>query len=230
MEDNMMRKEFVLILPKNTLRLTDAMMQMEINNANGKPLTEGFNDMLWKLVTRTNKDLSKYNKGVDKSLIDELYEKNFATYYDLSPRTIMYQILDIMAHQRFIGGTTVLFSDKSINKPKDDAFNSDYYDGSIESLENYLNNNGITCLILDDIELLKELNDRKNFSLESKTILLSKIGYNYYKDDKTKKLKLKHYDELHKENPSMELCTLNLFNFPKDTMNKFNKKNNNKKG
>ena len=70
MEDNMMRKEFVLILPKNTLRLTDAMMQMEINNANGKPLTEGFNDMLWKLVTRTNKDLSKYNKGVDKSLID----------------------------------------------------------------------------------------------------------------------------------------------------------------
>ena len=77
MEDNMMRKEYILILPKNTLRLTDAMMQMEINNANGNPLPETFDEMLWKLVTRSNKDLSKYNKGVDKFLIDELYEKNF---------------------------------------------------------------------------------------------------------------------------------------------------------
>ena len=225
MEDNMMRKEYILILPKNTLRLTDAMMQMEINNANGNPLPETFDEMLWKLVTRSNKDLSKYNKGVDKFLIDELYEKNFSIYYELSPRTLMYDILDILNHQKFIAKTVVLFSNKSMQKPEDDIFDYEYYDGTIESLEQYMNNMGTTCLIFDDIELLKKLNERKNFSLKRKTFFVSKMGYNFYREDKTKKLKLKYYDEIYKENPTIELCTIDLFNFPKSIINKFNKKN-----
>lgn len=226
MEDNMMRKEYILILPKNTLRLTDAMMQMEINNANGNILPETFDEMLWKLVTRSNKDLSIYNKGVDKKLIDELYEKNFSIYYELSPRTIMYEIIDILTHQKFIEKTVVLFSNKSIKKPEDDMFEYDYYDGTIESLETYMNNMGTTCLFFDDIELLKKLNERKNFSLKRKTFFVSKMGYNFYREEKTKKLKLKYYDEIYKENPTIELSTINLFNFPKTIIDKFNKKGN----
>lgn len=225
MEDNMMRKESILILPQNTLRLTDVMMQMEIDKADGKLFNEKLDDTIWKLVNRIHKDLSKYNKNIDKSLIDELYEKNFSIYYELSPRTLLYEILDILSHQKFIDKTTVLFSNKSIKKAEDDIFSCDYYDGTIESLENYMNDKNITCLVFDDMELLKTINDRKNVSLTRKTFFVSKMGYNFYRDS-IGKLRLKYYNDIFKENPTMELCTIDLFNFPRSVIDKFKKGDN----
>lgn len=221
MQDNMMRKESILILPHNTLRLTDLMLQFEIFNAKGTALKESFNDILWRLVNRKYKDLSLYNKGVDKDILDELYKVNFAKYYELAPRTLMNEIINITINQKFIKKAIILFSDKNA---KDESFDYDYYDGTLESLEKYIIDNEITSLVFDDIELLKKLDDRKNISLKRMTFFISRLGYNFYRDDKTGNLKLKYFDEIYKNNPSIELTDIELFNFPKNTINKFKKR------
>lgn len=215
--DNMMRGESILILPKNTLRLTDAMVQLEINKAQNNLFKDKFDEMIWKLVSRTQKDLSLYNKDVDKDLIDELYKVNFHTYYDLSPRTLMYEIIDIMINQKFVTKSVILFDNANAT---DETYRYEYYDGSIKSLENYINDNGVTCMVFDDMELLKTLYDRGNVSFKRKTFIVSKMGYNYYKDEHNR-LRLKYYDEIHKNNPTIELTSIDLYNFSKDVIDKF---------
>lgn len=221
MENNMMRDESILILPYNTLRLVDVMIQMEIDKASGTLLHESFDDTVFKLTVRSQKDLSLYNEGVDRNLLNELLRINYATYYSMAPRTMMYEIVDIMANQKFIKRTTVLFPDKNA---KDDMFDYDFYDGTIESLERYIINHQVTCMIFDDMELLKTLNDRKNISLDEKSFIVSKLGYNFYRDS-IGELRLKYYEELKKEHRSMELSIMDLYNFSEKVLNKFNKSN-----
>lgn len=220
MEDNMMREESILILPYNTLRVMDVPLQMEIDKAAGRLFHEPFDDIVFKMVTRSVKDLSLYNRGVNKEILDELVKINYPTYYELAPRTMMYEIVTIMTNQKFIKKTTVLFPDKDT---KDDVFEYDYYDGTIESLEDYINYNEITCIIFDDMELLKTLNDRKNISLNEKSFIVSRVGYNFYRD-KIGELRLKYYADLLKENRNMELTIMDLYNFPESVIRKFNKK------
>lgn len=222
MEDNMMRSESILILPRNTLRLTDMIVQMEIDNARGRLLEEKFDDTILKLVSRRNKDLSFYNRDVNKELIDELYEKNFHKYYELAPKTLMYEIINIMINQKFIKKTIVLFSN---DKAVEETYSCDYYDGTIDSLEKYMISNNITCLVFDDIELLKELNDRKNIDLNNKTFIIPKLGYNYYRDD-FDRLRVKYYDEIKSQNPKMEFGIIDLYDFSKETIERFRKKEN----
>ena len=209
MESNIMRKESTLILPYNTLRIVDVLLQFEIYNSVGLLYKEPFERTVFKMVSRKEKELSKLNKGVDQSLLDQLLKVNFAEYYDMSPRTSLYEILQITKHQKFMTKMIVLFDDK---KAKDDVFDNVYYDGTIEGLEKNIIDNEITCIVLDDIKLLKKISDRGNIDLNYKTIMLSRMGYNYYRDD-TGRLLLKYYDKIIEKYPHMELTVVSLTTF-----------------
>ena len=204
--DNMMRDERILILPYNTIRFMDVPLQMDLNKAlYGKPLTFPMNTLMSKLLARKTKDLHDYNPKIKQSIIDQLKKVNFKTYYELAPRTELQDILYITQNQIFTSSITVLFD---IPDMKDKIFDSAY--GSIEELEKYINDNGITTLVLDDIELLYKLVQRGNVDFDYKTILLSKLGYNLEKLEFG--LSMKHYGEIKKKYTHAEIALIDLFN------------------
>ena len=211
----MMRSENILILPYNTIKLMDAMLQMEIYNAAQTPLPYGFEVMLYKLVSRRYKELSKYNEGVDQEILDELVKTNFSTYYSLSPNTDLYDILNITLHQKFTDRVTILSPDKKLT---DTTYEVNYYDGTIDSLENYIISNGVTCIVCDDMELIKELSDRENVNLNHKSIMVSKMGYNYHIDETLKQPVIDHYYDIKKKYPDMELAIMDLYRFRREVI------------
>jgi hypothetical protein len=113
-----------------------------------------------------------------------------------------------------------LFNDKRL---KDDTFDSDYYDGSIESLEKYINSNGITALAIGDVELFNTLFDRGNISNNNKmSIFISRTGYNMFLNDKG--FQLKYYDKF-KTNLMYEVGVVGLIQFERSTIEYFKKGN-----
>ena len=215
-QDNYKRNEKILVLPHNTLRMVDAMYQLEIISRNTKKIPD-FEENLYMCVNRTEKDLSKFF-NIPKD-IENNFKTNWAYYWDIAPRTNLYEYIKIVSSQKFTDDTIVLFTD---HDAKDDVFKSDYYDGSIESLEKYIIENRITAIVLDEIDLLVRLVRRKKINLDNLSFIISRVGYNYEWDDRIGMLLPKQalYD-IEKEY-YMEVATVALFDFPKSLIDKMN--------
>ena len=213
-QENYKRNEKILILPHNTLRVVDAMYQLEIIAHNTNKIPD-FEENLYRCVCRKEKDLSKILNIPEH--IKHKFENNWAYYWDISPKTNLYEHIKIVSEQNFTDNVIVLFSDKNA---KDDVFESDYYDGTIESLENYIIENRITAVVMDDIDLLAELVYRKNINLDNLSFILSRIGYNYEWNDKVQILipKQKLYDIEKKY--YLEIATIALFDFSESLIEK----------
>lgn len=220
-QDNYKRNEKILILPHNTLRIVDAMYTMEIIAYHTKKIPD-FEENLFKCVTRKEKDLSKIFNIPDH--LKTKFSSNWAKYWDISPKTNLYEYINIVAKQKFTDNVIVLFSDKNA---KDDVFESDYYDGTMEGLEKYITENRITAVVIDDIDILVELVERKNINLDNLSFIISRIGYNYEWNDFVQILmpKQKLYD-IEKEY-YLEVAMIALFDFPKSLIQKMRGGNNN---
>lgn len=207
---NIDRPERILVLPYNTLRIFDALVQVEICKAKDEKWYEPLDEVIYKVLTRKEKDLGKHN-GVDSKIVKDLMEADWTRYYEIAPRSKVYDIISILQNQRFVKDVVALFHKKDA---VDSALRCDYYDGTIEELEYYIKNNGITTIFMDDVELLKTLIDRGNVDMNWKTIFISKIGYNYYQD-KNGILLMKYMEELSSK-ACMEIASIALTNFTED--------------
>ena len=149
--------------------------------------------------------------------LKDKFKNNWAYYWDISPRTNLYEYIKIVSEQKFTDDVTVLFSDRNA---KDDVFKSDYYDGSIESLEKYIVENRVTAIVMDDIDLLAELVDRKNINLDNLSFIISRMGYNYEWNDLVKipMIKQKIYDIEKKY--YLEIAIIALFDFSQSVIDK----------
>lgn len=218
-KSNMSRSESILILPYNTLRFMDASIQAEINSLAEVPNKAiEFDTFLYKLLCRKEKSLGKIN-NVDEHIIDELIKENYKIYYQYAPRTELYGMLSLMSHQSFVKSITALFPSKEISD--DETFlTNEYYDGTYEGLISYLLKSSWTCLIIDDIDLLDKLTLDKRLNFHNKSIVISKIGYNYYEDNNGCMV-LKKFDDINSRY-FMEISTINLFVFTNETNTSFN--------
>lgn len=210
---NYKRDESILILPHNTLRFPDVMVVIESIIQKTKKYPD-FAVTLYKVLNRKEKDLTKC--GISEELINK-FNNEWATYWEIAPRSNLYNYIDIVSRQKFTNKVKVLFHDKNAI---DDVFEYDYYDGSIEALEDYIKNEQITTLVLDDIELLKELSDRQRISLQNMSFIISRVGYNYEMDSQLKTLMPKKilYDAQFKS--FIEVGMIALFDFSQETIDK----------
>ena len=209
--NNIERNEKILILPHNTLRIVDTFVQVELEKMKDPNWCESVEEVIYRVVTRSIKDLGKMN-NMDSELVKELIDMDWARYYEIAPRTYIYELIDLLHQQSFVTDIVALFHKK---EAWDNAVKCDYYDGTIEGLENYIENNGITAIFMDDISLLKSLIDRKNINMDWKTIFISKMGYNYYIDKKTGALLMKDIMTIC-ESAAVEVGAINLVNFRKE--------------
>lgn len=220
--NNMMRKERILILPYNTLRLVDFPLYYELSilsKEKNKPL-ESPELVMYKLLTRKNKDFSSWFKA-DKELVDKLLVNNFYNYYKMSPRTYIYDYINILIRQNFVNFCKVLFAyDSKGEKPEDDIYESDYYDGTLNGLEEYISKNGITAIVIDNIYTIYNIVKRGNISLNNFSIFISKIGYNVEKFVTNYPI-MKYYEEI-TNSINVEICDLKLMDFSKEFLTKLN--------
>lgn len=209
-QHNFNRSENILILPNNTLRVPDAIMRLELLKANNIELPD-FEVNLYLTINRKNKD---FTIGLEvPSWLKNKFNNEWSYYWDIAPRTKMYEYINILSKQKFITNTTVLFSDKNA---KDDVFNYDYYDGSIDSLEKYIIDKEITAVVMDDIDLLCTISDRKKIDINNLSFIISKIGYNYEFDKELGSVMVKKDLYEAQKNSFIEVAMLSLYNFDKD--------------
>lgn len=218
---NFKQDESILILPHNTLRYVDVIKELDIRKMLNIPQLD-FDVQLFETVTRKSKDIeSLYNLDDEQKLI---VNSKWLNYYELAPKTNFYKYLDIIIHQKFIKKTIVLFDQKKEDGSNiEPDFENFYYDGSIEELENIINQNNITCLIIDDIDLLKTLSDRENVDLNNKSIIISKTGYNMIPDENLKLLVTKPELEMVNKKYSIEPSLMRLFDFDETVYDKVRK-------
>lgn len=217
MEENYKRDEKILILPNNTLRVPEAMLALESCKYNKLNIPE-FEDNLYKCISRKDKDIKKVYH-----IPDELYDKyknNYGYYYDIAPRTNMYEYISILGKQKFIKNIMVLFEECLGEKPIDEAFDNDYYSGKLEDLEDYIKNNEYTAIIMDDADLFYEMIKRKRVNLNSTSLILPKVGYNYDYNQNFKKLMPKSsiYEIQSKE--FVEVAIITLFTFREEVIDR----------
>lgn len=207
---NISRKERILILPNNTLRVPEAMFMLEIYASKHIKLPN-FDENLYKCICRKTKDLTKIF-NISKELLDK-WNTNWAEYYDIAPRTKMYEYIDILSSQKFVENTVVLFSDYNAH---DSAFTNDYYDGTFEELERYIINNGITAIVLDDVDLMEKLTESRKIG-DNLSFFVSKMGYNYQYNTNLNVLMPKKALFDAEKNAYIEVAIISLFEF-EDTM------------
>lgn len=204
---NIAKQEKILVLPYNTLRIVDVMLQIEIEKAKNPKWAEPLDKVIAKVTARKIKDMGKWN-NVDSDIVHDLLKINFSKYYDLAPRTNIYPLLGILKNQKFISSIIVLSEDKNIYE---EDFINEYYDGSIDKLETFISENGITAIFMDDIELLKTLVDRKKIDMTGMSIFISRMGYNFYSPDGSILL-MKYMQDIPKK-ANIEIACINLLNF-----------------
>lgn len=211
---NIKRPEKILILPYNTLRVFDTFVQVEISKGLDPNWEMDLDDVIYNCLTRRTKDLGKHN-NVDSAIVNECIEKDWPRYYEIAPRTKLYSLVELFHNQSFITDVVALFHRKDVSDP---ALRCDYYDGTIEGLEAYINDNGITAIFMDDVELLKKLMDRGNVNFDWKSVIISRMGYNYYMS-LSGNLLMKYIEEL-TSRACIEIGALGLIDFDSDFINK----------
>lgn len=222
-EVNYKRHEKILVLPHNTLRVVDAMFQIELESRLFKKIPN-FEDNLYRCVCRKYKDYSKcYNTEIPKDLLKK-YNENWYYYWDIAPRTDFYSYIKALANQSFTQIVYVLFSDKRASEPE---FESVYYDGSIDELEKFIIDNGITAVILDDINILVELHERKNVNLHNMSFIFSRMGYNYYFEPRLGIPILDSKIDKVNADAAIEVATIALYDFSNEVVNRNRRKGNN---
>lgn len=169
------RKEVIVILPYNTLRVTDMIINMEFRTMAGlDPIPKGssFTTEMAKLIYRYDKDFhSMYN------ISDSMYEKFVSTgihkFYEIAPKTDLYSLATLLENK---GSEIIVLCDNE--KVKDDTFICKYYDGSIEELEKFLIKVNATALFTADLDVAKSIINRKIMDLKGFTFFISEMGYN----------------------------------------------------
>lgn len=202
------RKEVIVILPYNTLRVTDMIVNMEFRTMAGldpMPKDSSFTTEMAKLIYRYNKDFhSMYN------ISDSMYEKFVSTgihkFYEIAPKTDLYDLAILLENK---GSEIIVLCDNE--KVKDDTFICKYYDGSIEELEKFLIKVNATALFTADLDVAKNIINRKVMNLKGFTFFISEMGCNLeYGEDSIPILK--DYENL--RNPSTyEINTFKLYKY-----------------
>lgn len=213
-EDFHTRKEVIVILPYNTLRVTDMILNMEFRTMAGLPaIPDGskFSIELPKLIYRKEKDFYKFYK-IDDNSYNEFIKVGMPSFYNIAPKTDLCSIGLVLQHRG--ADVIALFDDKRIS---DDTFRSEYYDGSIGELEKFLVNNKATALFVDDLNIVKAIIERKNIDLLGFTFFISEMGYNLH-IEKDKIPQIKDYEKL--RNPDVyELVLFKLYKYKKENNN-----------
>ena len=92
---NIDRKEKILILPHNTLRVVDTFVQVELEKMKDPKWFETVEEVLFRVLTRKEKDLGKFN-DMDSKLVKDLIDTEWSRYYEIAPRTYIYELLDVL--------------------------------------------------------------------------------------------------------------------------------------
>lgn len=220
MENNMLRKENILILPYNTMKIVDVIVQLELFKLAGNKMPP-LEEVIFRVVTRTHKDLSVYN-DCNQELIDQMVKLDYKRLYELSPGTEIVDIIHILSLQKFVNNIYVLFDDDRL-VDNTNKYTNIYYDGTLDELINVINKYEITAIVMDDVEILKDIYDKDKLLLENKTIMIPKYGYNYYRN-KNGDLRLKYYNDYFSKVTHLEIGTPDIIKFSKDILNKYIKK------
>jgi hypothetical protein len=172
--DYVTRKEKILCLSHNTVRIVDYPIQKELDSVLGIQQTE--EERMMKVISRNIKDLSTVN-GIDKETTNKFIHGIYSKAYADAPRGKIYDVLYTLKYQKFVSGIYLMHLDKRITE---EEWTDCYYSGKIEEVERFINENGITMFILDDITDLYRIIEREQINVTGMTFLVSKLGYNYY--------------------------------------------------
>jgi hypothetical protein len=125
---------------------------------------------------------------IDSTISDTFYfdfvKANFKEVTDRSYVGSLTSMIDILKGQPFvksihIASPTEFSGEVMFNNVKFPIFN--IFD-PVQVVQ-YMNDNNITSLLLDDATLLRDIVSREDFDCEQVTFLLSSTGYNYILDD-----------------------------------------------
>jgi len=156
-------------------------------------------------------------KIIDKTIEEDFYFKfiksAFREITNESPLAYAHYYIDILLSQKFV---------QEIHIASPVAMNvNEVYTNVIEAvfdifdenqIVNYINEKGITCLFIHDIDLLKKIIDHPKMDSQQFTYLLSKIGYNYREEDDAIFLKIPEIVDLR----DTKQYLLGIVNLPSD--------------
>lgn len=210
--DKTKRDESVIILPHNTLRFVDAAVQAFINSTMEEPPKfESIEDYLIPLLTRKNKDLAEINR-LEKDFYESLVNDHYLEFYEAAPRTDLYNILMILKKQSFISSIKIATMYKDLEEDASIFDKIDVYGETYEDLVKYLSSNEWTMIVLDDIELFHKLSKEESIDWLGKSVLVSKLGYNYEYNEFMEKPFIKYFDE-YDSTMFIDLQIFSLFTF-----------------
>lgn len=218
-ESNMMRSENILVLPINTLRIVDVMVELEIEHAidpkNVKPLVE----IIYLVTHRKIKDLAELH-NIDSETVREFIDDNIVKYYNSSPRTPLYEMLDTLSKQRFVHKIYTLFENEKL-KENELWANNIYYDGTVQGLIDTIEKYSITALVVADVDIIGELVCNLKYNLDYFTLFVANYGYNYTKFMDT--YTIKYLFDIDANSPYAEMSLFDVYDypFPKDLINKY---------
>jgi hypothetical protein len=126
--------------------------------------------------------LSMVDSNISDDHFNKILNSDFQLITKLSPVTNGYKMVELSKHLKFINKVIIAFPE-SIGNPVLDEFDdiAEYIviSDKIEDLEQVINENKITCLMVDDLKIIRLLHDRKNIRFENMSILIPRLGYNY---------------------------------------------------
>ena len=182
-----MKSDNILFVANNTLRFIDYSLKEQIDGL--VEIEEDKDIRLYKLLTRSQKDLL-YGLKVNREIYNQYKAKMYKELYYNAPKTLVFETLNILRNQKFVKNIYILHDNKSVSE---DGLTNIYYNGSIEELEDIINQNNITSTFIDDIEVMYLLINRGNIQINGFTFMISKLGYNYEMLDAI--LHEKHYSD-----------------------------------
>lgn len=157
--------ERILCIAHNTIRFVSAQqlyeakwsMELDIKRAS------------WMALNMQKRDLS-----------DIIPNIQYSEVYSRSPKTVIYSMLKNLKLSQFIKGIYIFHEEKDDNcrKLQKESFSNIYGQMSVELLEKIIVQLNINGIILDDIELVKELFTRENISLDNLSFMVTDIAYN----------------------------------------------------
>jgi hypothetical protein len=198
LEDNakgnfVMRKERVLCVAYNTIRLHDYALADEICK-----LTDADTSFVNKIFYVLNRQEKKMfpNSEISDEVYISLEKAIFTNNYDDIPATMVARAIYELSNQPFTETVWILHNDYGGDTySSEQMYENASYDGSIEQLEEFILEHKITAMFIDSIDTVKLLKDRGNIPFTGMSFMISKLGYNYTGEiDEDNKHVMKHID------------------------------------
>lgn len=178
------RDEKILCLAENTIRLNEYNLAKDIYDALGFYMPRP--SIIRYMIQRAHKVIG-LECGITEETFYKLKFSTYVDYYNKSPYSKLYEVICNLSRQKFKVDTCIMYNNFNgkvdVSSLKEDGFKRAEYSGDIAEIEDYINENDITCVIMDDISILKELIDRKNINIEHMSFMITKIGYNFIELD-----------------------------------------------